>query len=381
MTTRRWRVPFNRSTRVEAEAAYVASALATGHLAGNGPYAVRCEDLLRELVGARRAFLTPSGTAALEMAALVLGLEPGDEVIVPSYTFVSTAQAWYAHGARPVFADCRPDTLNLDERGLEALVTPRTRVIVAMHYGGVACEMESVLDVAAKHGLAVVEDNAHGLFGTYRGRALGSLGVVAAQSFHETKNVTCGEGGALLVNDATLVGRAEIARENGTDRAEFLRGRVDRYTWVGPGGNFLASELQAAVLCAQLEARGAVQARRHAIWQRYDAALRPWAEGHGVACPAVPDHCDHPAHHYFLLLPSPDARRRLIAHLQGRGIQAVFHYVPLHSSAMGRRLGAAPGDCPVAEDVAARIVRLPFFTALAAADQDEVIESVRDSVA
>ena len=373
----RYRVPFNRPTSVSGQAARVCEALASGTLAGNGPFTKRCEALLQELTAARRAMLTNSCTGALDISAFVLDARPDDEVIVPSFTFVSTANAFASRGFRPVFADSRPDTLNIDERLIEPLITPHTRAIVVMHYGGVACEMDAVLEIAARHGLPVIEDNAHGLFGRYRGRPLGSFGAAATQSFHETKNVTCGEGGALLINDAGLIERAEVAREKGTDRSRFFRGEIDRYTWVGTGANYLASELQAALLCSQLECWQDVQRRRQAIWRRYDTALRGWAERQDVTAPAVPEYCEHSAHLYALMMPSAAARSRLIQHLKDEGILAVFHYLPLHRSPMGVRFGGAGAHCPVAEDVSERLLRLPFYTDMTVPEQEEVIAAVQ----
>ena len=372
-----YRIPFNRPTIAPGAATAVAEALKTGRLSGNGPFTQRCEEALVRATGARRVLLTNSCTAALEMSAILLDGKSGDEVIVPSFTFVSTANAFAMHGIRPVFADCRADTLNIDERRLEHLITPRTRAIVAMHYGGVACEMDHILDLAARHGLTVIEDNAHGLFGSYKGRALGTLGAVATQSFHETKNLTCGEGGALLINDDSLVERAEIAREKGTNRSRFFRGQVDKYTWVDAGSNYLCSELQAAVLFAQLEIAREVQQKRRAIWGRYSSELQQWASAYDVQLPVVPDAAQHPSHLFALLMPSAAARTDLIDHLSAQGILAVFHYIPLHLSPAGQRLGGRPGDCPVAEDVSQRLVRLPFYTDMTIDDQASVIESVK----
>jgi len=372
-----YRIPFNRPTSAPDGVGLVSGVLESGPLAGNGPFTQECEARLAGVTGTTRALLTSSCTAALEMSAQLLGAEPGDEAIVPSFTFVSTANAFAVHGLRPVFADCRPDTLNVDADTLAPLVGPRTRAIVVMHYGGIACDMEPILALARRHGLTVIEDNAHGLFGRLRGRPLGTFGALATQSFHETKNVTCGEGGALLVNDAALVDRAEIIREKGTDRSRFFRGEVDKYTWVDRGSNYLPSELQAACLAAQLRVHGSIQERRAAIWRRYDDELADWARTNGVRTPVVPDGCEHPSHLYYVLMPDVDARTRLIAHLKRRGILAVFHYVPLHTSPMGLRLGGAPGACPVTEDVSERLLRLPFYTDLTTAEQGEVIDTVR----
>lgn len=369
-------IRFNRPGLAGREIEYAADAVARGHLSGDGHYTKRCHALLEQVVGSGKALLTTSCTHALEMTALLLNAGPGDEVILPSFTFVSTANAYVLRGARPVFADIRPDTLNLDERQLEKLVTPHTRAVVVVHYAGVGCEMDAILDIAGRRGIAVVEDNAHGLFGSYHGRALGTLGALATLSFHETKNITCGEGGALLVNDPALFDRAEIVREKGTDRSRFFRGQVDKYSWVDVGSSYLPSDLNAAFLLAQLEARDEIQARRRRIWERYAEGLSGWAAGRGVALPQVPVHCVQPYHMFYLLMPERTARQGLIAHLKARDILAVFHYLPLHLSPMGRRFGGREGDCPVTENVADRLVRLPFYKDLSESDQARVIEAV-----
>jgi dTDP-4-amino-4,6-dideoxygalactose transaminase len=373
------RIPFNRAYITGNELHYMAEAIANGHISGNGPFTRRCEALLQEMVGSRRALLTTSCTDALEMTALLLDIHPGDEVIVPSYTFVSSINAFVLRGAVPVFADIRPDTLNLDETRLEALITPRTRAIVVVHYAGVGCEMDVILEIARRHGVPVVEDNAQGLFARYRGRPLGSFGALAAVSFHETKNVGCGEGGALLVNEAAYAERAEIIQEKGTNRAQFFRGQVDKYTWVDVGSSFLPSDLLAAFLLAQLEARAQIQERRRVIWTRYEQGLGDWAAQHGVRLPVVPPHCEQPFHMFYLLLPSLAARQAMIERLRSRGILSVFHYVPLHLSPMGKRFGGRPGECPISEDLAARLLRLPFYTGLTESDQAEVIRAVTET--
>lgn len=374
------RIPFNRPTKVAGQRAYVEEALASEHWSGDGPFSKRCHRLLEERLRTPKALLTTSCTHALEMAAMLLALEPGDEVIMPSFTFVSTANAFVLRGARPVFADIRPDTLNLDEEQLEALIGPRTKAIVVVHYAGVACEMDRILDIAARHGLAVVEDNAHGLWGAYRGRPLGTLGQLATLSFHETKNITCGEGGALLVNDRALVERAEILREKGTNRSRFFRGQVDKYSWVDIGSSYLPAELLAAVLCAQIEGADEVQRARQRLWVGYAERLAAWAADGGVRMPIVPDACTPAYHMFHLLMPTETARDELIAHLKARGIWAVFHYLPLHISDMGQRFGGRPGDCPTTEAISGRLVRLPFFTNMTAAEQDEVVEVVTQFV-
>jgi len=370
-------IPFNRPAAVGREMEYMQQALQAGHLSGDGAFTARCHAMLEAITGAPKVLLTTSCTHALEMAMLLTGLGADDEVICPAFTFVSSVNAFVLRGARPVFVDIRPDTLNIDERLVEAAITPRTRALLVVHYAGVGCEMPALMAVAARHGLTVIEDNAHGLFGHYRGRALGSYGAMSTLSFHETKNLTCGEGGALVLNDGALVERAEIIREKGTNRSRFYRGQIDKYTWVDIGSSYLPSDLLAAYLCAQLEARERVQARRMAIWDGYDTALATWADGGGIGRPQVPAHCDHPAHIYYLLMPSLEARTRLLAELRRALILATFHYQPLHLSDMGRQFGGREGQCPVTEDVADRLVRLPVFFDLSAADQARIVETLR----
>jgi dTDP-4-amino-4,6-dideoxygalactose transaminase len=371
------RIPFNRPFVADSAYDHIRRAVANGHLSGDGPYTRRCHEWLQRELGSHKALLTTSCTHATELAALLLRLRPGDEVIVPSFTFVSTANAFVLHGATPVFVDIRPDTLNLDEKLLERAVTPRTRAIVVMHYAGVACEMDAIDEIAARHGIQVLEDNAHGLFGKYRGRPLGTFGCLAALSFHETKNVSCGEGGALLINDAGLVERAEILREKGTDRSRFFRGEIDKYSWVDVGSSYLPSDLLAAVLYSQLELADEIQSRRRRTWNYYSEHLADWAGERGVRLPHVPDHCESPHHLFHLVLPSLALRQALIRHLDERGIHAVFHYVPLHLSAMGRRFSAGAGACPVTEQVADGLVRLPFYNEMTEADLARVVAAVR----
>ena len=372
-----YRIPFNRATVVGSEMSAVGEALALGHLAANGSFTRRCEAELEGLTGARKAVLTTSCTQALELAALLLDAQPGDEVIVPSFAFVSTANAFAVRGLRPVFADCRADTLTIDVEQVRRLLSPRTRAVVALHYAGVAPQLDELESLTRAGGAALIEDNAHGLFGRYKGRPLGSVGRLATLSFHETKNCTCGEGGALLVNDPADVDRAIVASEKGTNRRRFLLGDVDKYTWVDLGSSAKPSEIQAAWLCAQLRAWPDVQRRRHAIWSRYHDALEDWAAANDVQRPNIPADCEHAAHMYYLLMPSEDARRRLIDHLKARGILAVFHYQALHLSPMGRRYGGRPGDCPTTERIADQVLRLPFYSDLSDDDHFEVIESVR----
>lgn len=371
-------VPFNRSSLQGRELEYISDTIRIGQVAGDQTYSRRCQELLRQTLGVRCAVVTTSCTHALEMAALLLDIGPGDEVIVPSFAFVSTANAFALRGARPVFCDIRPDTLNIDEALIERAVTPRTRAVVPLHYAGVGCEMDTILEIADHHQLAVVEDNAHGLFGEYRGRMLGTFGQFAAQSFHETKNITCGEGGALIVNDERYVARAEIVREKGTDRSRFFRGEVDKYSWVDLGSSYVMSDVLAAFLYAQLEQWRSIQARRAAIWRRYHDELASWAERSGVVRPTVPGHCQHANHMYQLLMPDLAARTRFLTELKERGIMAVFHYLPLHVSDYARRWGGRPGDCPVAERVSDRLVRLPFYTSMTEEAQTRVIEAIHE---
>jgi dTDP-4-amino-4,6-dideoxygalactose transaminase len=361
---------------VGTEEGYISQVFAAGHASGDGQFTERCHAFLESQLGIAKALLTTSCTHALEMAALLLDIQPGDEVILPDFTFVSTVNAFVLRGARPVFADIRPDTLNLDETQLEGLITPHTRAIVPVHYAGVGSEMDAILDVANHHNIAVVEDNAHGLFGKFKGRYLGTFGCLAAQSFHETKNFTCGEGGALLINDPQYIERAEIIREKGTTRSRFFRGQVDKYTWVDVGSSYLPSDILAAILFAQFEVRDLIQAARRRIWHYYNDHLRRWAANRGVRLPIVPDYCEQPYHMFYLLLPSLRQRQDLIDHLQMRNIMSVFHYLPLHLSTMGRRFGGRPGDCPITEDVSDRLVRLPFYNTLTESDQARIIEAI-----
>jgi dTDP-4-amino-4,6-dideoxygalactose transaminase len=370
-------IPFNRPFISGKEPAYLNDAL-KGQLSGDGAFTKKCHAILERELGVAKAFLTTSCTHALEMAALLLDLQPDDEVIVPAFTFVSSINAFVLRRARPRFIDIRPDTLNLDETKLEGLINPRVKAIVVVHYAGVACEMDAILTVAERHGIPVVEDNAHGLFAKYRGKYLGTFGGMATQSFHETKNFTCGEGGALLIKDPGYVERAEIIREKGTNRSRFFRGQVDKYTWVDVGSSYLPSELLAAFLYAQLEARAIIQSKRQRIWHYYYENLADWADARGAKLPHVPPHCEQPFHMFYLLLPSLERRQALIAYLNSRDINSVFHYLPLHLSDMGRRLGGNQGDCPVTENVSDRLLRLPFYTGLTESDQARVIAAVKE---
>jgi dTDP-4-amino-4,6-dideoxygalactose transaminase len=348
-----YRIPFNRATLTGAELQYITEAVARMHLAGDGHFTCQCSAFLERELSAPKVLLTPSCTHALEMSALLLDLTPGDEVIVPSFSFVSTVNAYVLRGATPVFADVRPDTLNLDERTLTALITPRTKAIVLVHYAGVGCEMDEIMSIA------------------------GNFGAFATLSFHETKNLTCGEGGALVVNDTQFVERAEILRSKGTNRARFLRGQVDKYTWVDVGSSYLPSEISAAFLFAQLERWEEIQQRRRQLWDRYAAELAAWASAIDIRPPVVPAHCDHPSHLFYLLMPDLEARQRMIAHLADRGVNAVFHYQPLHLSEMGLARGGRRGACPVTESISDRLVRLPLYHGLTEEDQSYVIAAIQ----
>ena len=373
-------IPFNKPHATGREFGYIQQAIDAGQLSGNGPFDRRCGAWLEERIGCRRAFLTSSGTSALEMAMLLADIGPGDEVIMPSFTFVTSASAVALRGATPVFVDVRPDTLNLDERAIPAAITDRTRAIMPVHYAGVGCAMEAIGALAEQHGLLVVEDAAHGIMSTYGGRALGSFGQLGCLSFHETKNVTCGEGGALLVNDEALTQRAEIVQEKGTDRSRFFRGEVDRYTWVDLGSSFLASEINAAFLWAQLDEADSITADRMRVWDVYHERLEPLERAGLLRRPVLPREAEHNAHMYHVLLPDLARRDALIADLAERGVHAVFHYVPLHSSPAGRRLGRAAGPLPVTDDVSGRLVRLPLWVDMRAQDVEHVCEAVEQAL-
>jgi dTDP-4-amino-4,6-dideoxygalactose transaminase len=369
-------IPFNRPYLAGKEQEYLAQAIFSGHLSGDGTFTRRCSLLLESVLGAQKVFLTTSCTHALELSALLLDLQPGDEVILPSFTFVSTANAFVLRGAKPVFCDIRADNLNLDENLLKELITPRTRAIIPVHYAGVGCEMDTILSIADRHGIAVVEDNAHGLFGKYRGKFLGTFGCLATQSFHETKNFTCGEGGALVINHPGYIERAEILREKGTNRSRFFRGEIDKYTWVEVGSSYLPSDLLSAILLGQLERYEQIQSHRKQIWEGYLTGLAEWAEQNGVRLPFVPKECEPAYHIFYLILPSLGARQRLIQYLRNEGIGSTFHYQPLHLSEMGLRFGGKVGDCPVTERVADQMVRLPYYYGLSPADQEKVCAAI-----
>ena len=370
------KIPFNKPYMGGRELAYIAEAHANGMLAGDGPFTKRCHGWLEAHSGCDKALLTHSCTGALEMAALLLDIKPGDEVIMPSYTFVSTANAFVLRGGVPVFVDIREDTLNLDERLIEAAITPQTKAIVPVHYAGVACEMDTIIGIAKRHELKVVEDAAQGIMASYKGRPLGGIGDLGALSFHETKNLISGEGGALLVNDGALSSRAEVIREKGTDRSRFFRGEVDKYTWQDVGSSFLPGEMVAAFLWAQLEDAEVITEKRRACWNRYHAALAPIEEKGLLRRPVVPADCGHNAHMYYVLLAPGIDRQAVLQNLKERGIHAVFHYVPLHSSPGGRRYGRVHGSMAVTDDQSGRLVRLPLWVGLAPDLQDWIVATL-----
>jgi dTDP-4-amino-4,6-dideoxygalactose transaminase len=369
-------IPFNKPSLTGDELNYLTQAIEKYHISGDGIFTSKCHQWLENHFNIPKALLTTSCTHALEMTAFLLEIEAGDEVIIPSFTFVSTVNAYVNRGATPVFIDIRPDTLNLDEELLDRLISPRTKAILPVHYAGVGCEMDAILEIAEEHHMPVVEDNAHGLFGKYKGENLGTFGCLATQSFHETKNITCGEGGALLINDPHFIERAEILREKGTNRSRFFRGQVDKYTWVDIGSSYLPSDMLAAFLYAQLESYETIQLKRQKIWEYYHANLKDWAEGNGVRLPYVPNYCQQPYHMYYILLPSLEIRQGLIEHLKAARILSVFHYLPLHLSDMGRKFGGKIGDCPVTENLSDRLLRLPFYNTLTINEQERVINMI-----
>lgn len=370
------RIPFNRPFATGSEFEYVRAAIGTPKFSGDGPFTAECHRLLEKALGVQKVLLTTSCTHALEMTGLLLDIGPEDEVIVPAFTFPSAINAFVLRGGRPVFIDVRADTLNIDETQIEQHLTARTKAIFLVHYAGVGCELDAIMPIARRHKIAVVEDNAHGLYGKYRDRFLGTFGELATLSFHETKNFSCGEGGALLINDTQFNERAEIIREKGTNRSRFFRGEVDKYTWVDVGSSYLPSDLLAAFLRAQLEHRDQIQSRRREIWETYSRELASWAEANGVRLPIVPPECEQTYHMFYVIMPSLESRQALITHLSGRGILGVFHYLPLHLSPMGSRFGGRQGDCPVTEDLSDRLLRLPFFTGMSSSEQIQVIEAV-----
>jgi dTDP-4-amino-4,6-dideoxygalactose transaminase len=373
-------LPFNRPYLTGQEFANMQTAVENLHLSGDGPFTKECQLWLEQHLGSPRALLTHSCTAALEMAALLLDVQAGDEIVMPSFTFVSTANAFVLRGARPVFVDVRPDTLNLDEMRIEEAITPATRAIVAVHYAGVPAEMDTIVTVSKPERTAIVEDAAQALGSTYRGRPAGNLGDLAALSFHETKNVIAGEGGALLVNDARLAERAEIIREKGTDRSRFLRGQIDKYTWVDLGSSFLPSELTAAFLHAQLQQADEITSRRLEVWNWYYERFKALDLRGDVRRPIVPHGCDHNAHMFYVLVRTPETRTRVLSYLNANGVNAVFHYVPLHSSAAGRRYGRVAGSMRNTDDASERLIRLPLWVGMNQDDVDRVATLVERAV-
>lgn len=366
-------IPFNRPYMTGRELWYIAQAHTNGHLSGDGIFTKKCHAWLETNTGAHKALLTHSCTAALEMAAILADISPGDEVIMPSYTFVSTANAFVLRGGVPVFVDIRPDTLNIDENKIEAAITPRTKAIVPVHYAGVACEMDTIMDIARRYDLVVIEDAAQGIMSTYKGKPLGSIGHLGAYSFHETKNIISGEGGALLINDVRFAERAEIIREKGTNRGQFFRGQVDKYTWVDIGSSYLPGEVVSAFLWAQMEEAQSITNKRMAIWNRYHEAFAPLEAGDKLKRPIVPEDCNHNAHMYYILLDSLERRSMLISHLKAKGVHAVFHYVPLHSSPAGGSCARAAGLLKNTENLSDRLLRLPLWIGV----EDHVIDIVK----
>jgi dTDP-4-amino-4,6-dideoxygalactose transaminase len=367
-------IPFNKPYMTGRELWLIAQAHANGHLSGDGPFTKRCHAWLEDNTLASKDLLTHSCTAALEMSALLLDIKPGDEIIMPSYTFVSTANAFVLRGAVPVFIDVREDTLNIDERLVEEAITPRTKAICVVHYAGVGCEMDTILKIANRHGLKVVEDAAQAIMSRYKGRPLGAIGDLGALSFHETKNIISGEGGALLCRDAEMGERAEIVREKGTNRSRFFRGQVDKYTWVDIGSSFLPGEVTAAFLAAQTDAAEEITARRLALWDRYHAWARPHEAAGALRRPIIPAHCEHNAHMYYMLLPSLQARTAFISGMKEQGVGTVFHYIPLHSSPAGLRYGRAQGALATTDDISERLVRMPLWAGL-----EEHMDTVLDA--
>ena len=373
------RIPFNKPYMTGKELWYISQAHANRHLSGDGEFTRKCSDWLEQRLGGHKALLTHSCTAALEMMALLADIRPGDEIIMPSYTFVSTANAFVLRGGVPVFVDIRPDTLNIDETKIEAAITPRTKGIMVVHYAGVGCEMDTIMTIARRHGLLVFEDAAQGIMSTYKGRPLGSIGQLAALSFHETKNIIAGECGALIVNDPALVERAEIVREKGTNRSQYFRGQVDKYTWVDLGSSFLPGEIVAAFLLAQMDEADTLTRRRLDMWSTYHQWFESIEKSGKVRRPIVPRECGHNAHMYYLLLPDLAARTEFIARLDERGVQGVFHYVPLHSSPLGQQVGRTHGDMSNTSSLSERLVRLPLWLGLES-EQVQVIQRVIEAV-
>lgn len=371
-------ISFNKPFIAGKELEYIAQSVASGNIAADGQFTKACAELLCRRFGISKTLLVPSCTAALEMAAILCRLKPGDEVILPSYTFVSTANAFVREGAKPVFVEIRPDTLNIDETRIEDAITPHTKAIFPVHYAGLACDMDAIMEIAGRHHLIVVEDAAQGVHAYYKDRPLGTIGHFGTYSFHETKNYICGEGGALCIRDEQFIERAEIIRDKGTNRQQFFRGEVDKYTWVDVGSSFVISELSCAFLYGQLELLDEIADRRRTIYQRYAEMLQPLEDREWIRMPRIPADCKTNYHMFYLLLPTAEVRDRLLEYLKQRGINAVFHYVPLHASPMGRTFGYQHGDLPVTEDLAARLLRLPLFHEIAPDQQQRVVEAIKE---
>ena len=371
-------IPFNRPFIIGKEIHYISQSVLSGHTAGNGMFTRKCHELLETKFGARMVLLTTSCTTALEMSAILCKVEPGDEVIMPSFTFVSTANAFYLRGARPVFVDIRPDTMNIDETKIEKAITERTKVIVPVHYGGVGCNMDVIMDIASKSGIYVVEDAAHAMNAKYKENYLGTIGDLAAFSFHETKNCICGEGGAILINNKKFIERAETVWEKGTDRSKFFRGEVDKYTWVDLGSSYLPSDLLAAFLYAQLENMDTIDSRRRDIFNFYFETLKPLEDQECLKLPEIPPECQSNNHLFYIVLNDENTRNALMDYMASKGIQAVFHYVPLHLSPVGRSMGYTDGQFPVTESISSRLLRLPFYYEIEREEQAEVVDTIKD---
>lgn len=373
-----YKIPFNKPLFLGKEIKYIEDAIARGHISGDGYYSKKCQELLQNVLNVPKVLMTTSCTHSLEMCAILLDIKEGDEVILPSYTFVSTVNAFVLRGATPVFCDIRKDTLNIDENLIEELISEKTKAIVVVHYAGVGCEMDKIMEISRKYNIPVVEDNAHGLFGKYKGKYLGTFGVLATQSFHETKNFTCGEGGALIINDEKYIQRAEIIREKGTNRSRFFRGEVDKYTWVDIGSSYVISDILCAYLYAQLEEWEKVQSKRKEVWHYYYENLRDWAREKEIGLPFIPPYCEQSYHMFYLVLPSLEFRQKLIDFLKSKEILSVFHYLPLHLSDMGVRVGKKVKKCSVVELISDKILRLPFFFSLDEKQLNEIIEALKD---
>ena len=371
------KIPFNKPYSSKKELEYIKRCIDTWHISGNGIFTKKCQSFIEKRFNAKKVFLTTSCTHALEVASLLIGLKQGDEVIVPSYTFVSTVNAFCLRGAKPVFIDIRSDTLNIDENKIINKITPRTKAIYVTHYAGIGCEMDIIMKIASKYGLLVVEDAAAGVDAKYRNKYLGTIGHLGAYSFHETKNYSCGEGGALLINDSRFIDKAEMIMEKGTDRSNFFNGLVDKYTWVSLGSSYFPSDILAAFLYAQFKSMDKIHKRRRRIWEYYHRHLSDWARKHHIQLSTVPAHCDQPYHLFYLLLPSSKERKMFIKYLKGKGIMAIFHYLPLHLSAMGKLFGGKIGDCPITKTISERIVRLPFYYDLGVKEQAQIVKAIK----